>query len=149
MKSLNINTGAIRLAINEDENRVIEFNPYDINFVGNFYKLLEDFEIKEREFLKRLEEIEKNKKKTSFGVPANIPEGLALLEDIFDYLKEQIDLIFGKGTSEKAFGDANTLNMFEQFFDGITPYVQNARSGMINEYTGKRRHGGSSGNILR
>ena len=149
MKSLNIDTGAIRIAINDDKDRVIEFNPQDLSFMNNFYKLLESFAAKEKEFFNRLKEIEENEELTEFGVPANFPEGMVLLEEISEYLKGQIDLVFGQGTSQKAFGDANTLNMFEQFFNGIAPYVQAARAGKVNKYTGKRKHGGSSGKILR
>ena len=43
-------------------------------------------------------------------------------------------MVFGAGTSEKAFGEAQTLNMFEQFFDGITPYIQGARGQKVSKY---------------
>jgi hypothetical protein len=49
MESLHINTGGIRLCINDDPNRVIEFNPQDLSFAERFYSLLSDFEGKEKE----------------------------------------------------------------------------------------------------
>jgi hypothetical protein len=53
-------------------------------------------------------------------------------------MRGQIDVLFGEGTSQKAFGNALELGMFEQFFSGITPFVQTVRKEKIAKYTNAR-----------
>lgn len=136
--NLNINTGGIRLTINEDPNRVIEFNPDDIAFVENFYSLISEFEDKEVEFKKKAKELEKNTELDSYGIPKNTKGAIALMREVCDYFRGKIDSVFGDGTSNTAFGKANTIEMFAEFFEGITPFIQKARTGKIEKYTGNR-----------
>jgi len=44
MQSLQIDTGEIRLAINDDPNRVIVLRPNDAIFAEKFYKMLGNFQ---------------------------------------------------------------------------------------------------------
>ncbi len=134
MDSIQINNGLKRIAVNGDENRVIEFNPEDIVFVEKFYGLIKEFEQKEVEFRQRADEINAVEGVDEYGIPVNTAENIKLVIDLCQYLRVQIDKVFGTGTSQKAFGDANTLNMFEQFFEGITPFIQGARSNKVNQY---------------
>lgn len=135
MSNININTGEIRLTINDDENRVIVFNPNDLEFVNNLYVLLADLENKEKEYKQKEAEIDKNTEVNPYGVPINLKEKLDLLKETCSYMREKIDTVFGEGTSQTVFGNVNTLDMFEQFFDGITPYIEKVRSAKINKYT--------------
>lgn len=134
MDSLQINTGIKRIAINDDENRVIEFNPEDIIFVEKFYGLIKEFEKKEVEFRKRSDEIGAITELDEYGIPVNTAESIQLVMDLCKYLRAQIDKVFGKDTSQKVFGDTMTLNMFEQFFTGIMPFVQSARKEKVSQY---------------
>ena len=43
MDSLNIAGKAVRLCIDNDESRVIEFYPTDVSFAENFYALAAEF----------------------------------------------------------------------------------------------------------
>lgn len=135
MNNISINTGEIRLTINDDEKRVIAFNPNDLEFVNNLYELLSDLEKKEKEYKNREAELDKNTGVNSYGIPINLKEKLELLKETCGYMREKIDTVFGVGTSQTVFGNANTLNMFEQFFEGITPYIEKVRSTKINKYT--------------
>lgn len=135
VETLRIDTGSIRLAINGDENRIIEFNPEDIVFVEKFYNLIKEFEVKEVEFREKAEKIaESQAELDGNGIPVNTLENIQLVRDLCDYLRDKIDAVFGAGTSAKAFEDAQTLNMFEQFFTGITPFVQKARGQKLEKY---------------
>lgn len=135
MSNININTGEIRLTINDDENRVITFNPNDLQFVDNLYNLLAELENKEKEYKSREAELDKNTEVNSYGIPVNLKKKLALLKETCGYMREKIDTVFGEGTSQRAFGSANTLDMFEQFFEGVTPYIQKVRDQKLNKYT--------------
>lgn len=141
MDSLRINTGGIRLCINDDPERVISFNPEDLSFVERFYALLGDFEEKEKEYKAKAEVLQPDEETDEFGIPKNFGSVLTLLHETCDFMREKIDSVFGSGTSQMAFGDANTLDMFEQFFTGITPFVQKSREKQVQKYTSKQKPG--------
>jgi hypothetical protein len=140
-ETLRIDSGLKRVAINGDPDRVIEFNPKDVLFMERFYELIREFETKEAEFSERAAQLEQDDAVDSYGLPANAAERIDLMKDICTFLRERIDRVFGSGTSEKAFGDALGLDMFEQFFTGITPFIETARSEKLVRYS---RHGKSS-----
>jgi len=134
MPNLNINSGEIKLTVNDDENRVIRFNPNDIAFAEKFYSLISDFEEKEQDYDKRAKELDENKELDKYGIPKNTKEKLEFTREVCGYIKEQIDNVFGAGTSKAAFGDACEIEMFEQFFNGITPFVNKARTEKVKKY---------------
>lgn len=134
MNNININSGEIRLTINDDENRVIAFNPNDLEFVDRLYNLIADFEKKEKEYKLKEKEIDKNTEVDSYNIPINFKEKLELVKETCSYMREKIDFVFGEGTSQKVFGNTNTLDMFEQFFDGITPYIEKVRIQKVSKY---------------
>jgi hypothetical protein len=136
--SIRIETGVKRIAINDDPNRVIEFNPSDIAFAERFYKLLQNFEVKQAEYEKRAGELD-DQTLDEHGIPSNIGPGLAFLREVCEYLRGEIDHLFGPNTSQQVFGDALTLDMFEQFFVGITPFVQQTRQEKLARYTQSSR----------
>lgn len=134
MKSLNFNDGKIRLCINEDETRVISFSPEDITFVERLYSVFGKLEDKQKELEEKEKELSKNKEVDNFGFPLNIKEKISLTKETCSYMRQEIDSVFGEGTSQKVFGDTNTLDMFKQFFEGITPYIQKVREDKIKKY---------------
>lgn len=133
-QSIRIDTGEVRLLINDDESRVIAFNPNDISFLEAFFELLEDFEKKEKEFRNEERVLNANKDVDGHGLPKNIKGKIALNRKICRYMREKIDSVFGEGTSDTAFGTANTMDMFSQFFDGITPFIKSARDDKTSKY---------------
>jgi hypothetical protein len=134
MDSIRIDTGEKRIAINDDPERVIVFNPSDIVFAEKFYRVVGEFEAKQQEYISRSDEIEAVTDKDSNGLPANMEERLALLRETCEYIREKVDYVFGSGTSQTVFGDAMTLNMFEQFFSGIMPFIRSTRTEKIKQY---------------
>ena len=135
MNSISIQTGGISLKINDDDSRVISFNPNDLSFAERYYELLSNADQKIDEYSRREEELDKDQTVDAYGIPTNTAARLALLREACDYVKQEIDKVFGAGTSETAFGNAYVLDMFDQFFQGITPYIQKARAGKIAKYT--------------
>lgn len=138
MDSIQIDTGVKRIIVNDDPERVIVFNPSDVMFAEKFYQLIRDFEGKQAEFQKRAQDLDTDEL-DDLGIPANIKAGIDLLREMCEYLREKIDDLFGSGTSQAAFQNANTLEMFEQFFDGIMPFIQQARSAKIEKHTVTKR----------
>jgi len=126
--SLSITSGKVRLCINDDETRVIEFNPNDLAFTERYILLVDNFMQRRVDLTKQLDA------SPGDAIPVG---GLALLREAVDYFRSEIDETFGAGTSTKVFEDAYEIEMFKQFFDGIAPYVQRARAKKTGKYAKK------------
>lgn len=140
MENIQINDGTIRLTVNGDPNRVIAFDPTDIIFAEKFYKTFGEFETKLTEFQRRSQDLEAETERDDNDLPANMEARLALLHETCDFIREKIDNLFGKGTSQTAFGDALNLNCFSQFFDQIAPFFQKTRAAKLEPYISKARN---------
>jgi hypothetical protein len=141
MDSLRIDTGIKRVMINDDPSRVIEFSPEDVAFAEKFYSLIHAFEAKQVEYDRRSKAIDENKAIDASGLPSNVSDGLALLREVCEFMRAEIDALFGAGASQAAFGDARTLDMFVQFFDGITPFIKSARDEKVRRYLNDQNSG--------
>jgi hypothetical protein len=140
--SITIDDGVKRVCINGDPARVISFNPSDVVFAEKFYALMTDFRAKQIDYerrAKKLDEIAKTLDES--GLPVNMSDGLAFLREICEYLRVKIDGLFGSGSSQIIFGDAMTLDMFAQFFAGITPFFENAREEKMLKYLNQKNAG--------
>jgi len=136
LPSLKIDSGLIRLAINDDPGRVIAFNPKDVIFAEKFYNLIKKFEIRQAEFEAKAKELDAKDEVDSFGILVNTGERLAFLKDICQFVRDEIDGVFGEGTSQTVFGDAIGLDMFGQFFDLYRfPHVKNKNFSSLTHKT--------------
>jgi hypothetical protein len=133
--SIRIDTGVKRVAINDDPNRIIEFNPKDVVFAERFYGLIGEFKSAEKDFVSRAEALDAVKEIDELGLPVNAGERIKLLREVCEWAREKIDQVFGEGTSQKAFGDAIGLDLFSQFFEGITPFIEGARGDQVQKYS--------------
>lgn len=128
MESLQVRTGQISLQIlddNGDPRGVFKFVPTDIESAKQMMKLQEELHDKIDDFDKRVEEAQSADAKVE------------ILSEVVDYFETQIDNIFGAGSSKILFGDAKTLSMFQDFFEGITPYYQKASKQRVAKYKKK------------
>lgn len=136
-QSLTIDTGVIRLAINNDESRVIAFNPNDTIFAEKFYKMLGTLQSRFTEYRKQAEVVESKQETDANGIPLNTGERIELMKEICLFARGQIDELFGAGTSQKVFEDTLSIETIIQFFDGVKPFVQSARADKVAKYTNK------------
>lgn len=130
MDGLNIAGENVRLCIDNDETRVIEFYPTDVAFAENFYALAAEFETRRRDIQARAAEIAK-------GGGTRLEKSraaLALTREAFTALREGIDRTFGAGTAQTVFGDRDSLDMAARFFRGVTPYIRRARQKELDRY---------------
>lgn len=141
MESLRIDTGVKRVMINDDPNRVIVFNPSDVAFAERFYGLMREFGEKRHEYDRRANALGEVDGMDAAGLPENMGDYLALLREICEYLHGQIDFLFGAGTSLKVFEGALSLDAIQQFLEGITPFVQAARSEKMTHYLNNKLGG--------
>lgn len=147
MDSIRIDTGIKRIAINDDPDRVIAFNPQDISFAERFYELMRNFEDKQNEYMARAEELDQGTETDTNGLPVNLGDRIAFMRDICEYYHAQIDSLFGDGTALKVFDGALGLDMIKQFFEGITPFIQHARQEKISKYQPKKK--GRSAKVMK
>lgn len=129
MKQLQINTGLISIDILDDDGEsrgVFKFNPLDIKSGRKIADLIEEFKTKSAEYSERAKSVK-------------TPEdNIRLLDEIVDYFKASLDGVYGSGTSTILFGNASTLEMFDYFFAGITPYYQKASKKRIEDFKAKK-----------
>ena len=124
METLTIQDTRVRMAVNGDPQRVIEFDPEDVAFAAGFYRLAENFGEKEKEYRAR-----------ALALEEGDPQGaVALMGEMCGWLREQIDRLFGEGTCEKAFGERNSLRLYQQFFEGVVPHIKAAREQKLASY---------------
>lgn len=125
MDSLKINTGKVRLQIlDEDGNQrgIFTFNPSDIESAKRIIEIQKDFEMKNVEFQKRINAAE------------TMEEKITILDELVTYFKKVIDDCFGEGSSQVLFGNDKSVEMFYDFFDGITPYYEKASKERMAKY---------------
>ena len=139
MDSIRIDNGEKRICVNDDPSRVIVFNPSDIVFAEKFYNLIGNFETRLTEYQGRSADIDADKSTDGNGLPANLGQRMALLREACQYIRDQIDVLFGEGTSQKVFEDVVAIELFPQFFEQITPFIQSARNDKIKKYTGGKK----------
>lgn len=129
MESLQIRTGQISLNVLDDQGEsrgVFKFNPSDIESAKQVNLVQKEFEQREVEYQQRAEKCE------------TVEDKVALLEEVVDYMEQSIDRVFGQGSSKILFGDAKTLSMFDDFFNGIAPYYNKAAEERMAKYNKKK-----------
>jgi hypothetical protein len=147
MDEIVISTGKKRIAIKDDSGEVrgeISFNPTDTLFREKFYQLIGEFKAKIDELTEKSKELEKNTQVDENGLFVNTGDRIAFVRETCEYLREKIDHLFGDGTSQIAFGDSLSLELFPQFFEGIMPFVKESGNKAMEKYTGQ-----NSSNVMK
>jgi hypothetical protein len=133
MDSIRIDTGVKRIQIN-DGPEFISFNPSDILFMEKLTVLLGELQSKQEEMKAREAEFESVQELDANGIPVNAKARLAFMRETCQYMRAQIDDLFGEGTSQIVFGNTLNLDLFGQFFEGITPFIKVARAAKLEKY---------------
>lgn len=124
--SMKIVSSKKRIAINDDENRIVEINPGSVTERKKFY-----------ETSKRLEQRAKELKEEEQKLIAenNELKMLELSEKTFDEMSKEVDFLFGEGTAQKITQGEKELDMLVQFFEGLSPYFEEYNNRMTNRYS--------------
>lgn len=125
MEGMKISSSKIRLAINDDENRIVVINPGNNLMRQRYYEVFEQLEKKGKEM---------TKKAKSLDPKENVKELLKLEEETFDFIAKKIDEVFGEGTVEKITEGDKDLDLLVQFFEGITPYFKKYNNDKMSKY---------------
>ena len=110
MKNISIsNNDLIRLTINNDDSKVIEFDPTDFKFVKGLQDLRELFQ------------------------KANADN----ITEIFEKSDVIINKLFGAKATEYLFNNKWNITAYREFITQIVPFVKNKRDEIIAQYTNK------------
>lgn len=130
MSELYISTGAVKLDIIRDGENVgvFKFNPKDIGEAERFSEFSSSLNAKRVEYQEKAKALDEN------GTDV---ERVKFLADFIRELRNNLDNLYGTGTSQLVFGDALDIDMFFDFMEGIAPYYKKASSERTAKY---RKH---------
>jgi hypothetical protein len=124
MQSLKFEEGYKEFCINDDETRVIRFNPAD-------YGLIERFSEARKAIIKAVDDLEKDVNINSNGNPEDeLEEAAQLVKSINELIDTQINFIFDSDVAKIAFGNQSRIStvkgkfLFERFMDAVEPYIE-------------------------
>lgn len=132
MESIKIQSGTIKLAINEDPDRIVSFNPTSVSFVEKLQSLMSEVSKKEvilAEKLKKANEITDDNRR--------IKDTLSVYKELLDFTSGSVDDVFGKGTADVVLNGEDDLDLLFQFLEGVSLYVQEVRSRAVQKYIPK------------
>lgn len=126
MESINIElkSNKKRLCINGDENKVIEFNPEDMNTRRKFYNASQKIFEKQREFDIKVKALKEG----------DIESAFKLEEEAFTMMKEIIDDVFGSETTMKITDGDMDIFALCNFVVAIAPYFKEVTEKQKNKY---------------
>lgn len=125
---MKLSSGRITIPVERDGvlTGEISFDPQDVRFAESFYSMMEGLTERERAYAQS--------EGTAMG------ERLRLLGEICGWITEQVEQVFGEGSSGVLFGGHSSMELFRQFFEGVEPYITKART----KKTAKYREGGGT-----
>lgn len=142
MQNLRFDDGFKEFTVNGDKNRIVRFNPADINLLDRFDQAVKTIEIEQNK-LKEDIELKENGEAIEES-----EEALEVIRRANKLIKDQIDFIFDSKVSEVIFGNQSPMStvngrpLFERVFDAIKPILekeivseQEASQKRINKYT--------------
>lgn len=137
MKSLHIEDTSITLSIDDDESRLITFDPGDTAFVTRFYGLYD----KVRDVAQRVDGHNALARKCMKAAKTD-EERISVLQKhakfmndaTLDFYKD-IDSVFGEGTCKTVFGDTVSLAACTSFFQQLQQIITENRKGVIDKYS--------------
>ena len=141
MESINIkvDNGKKRFCLNDDENKIIEFNVEDIKTRKKFYDASEKVFKSQREFDIEYKKIVEDEKMEE---AEKVEKLFELEEATFNAMKEIIDDIFGAGVTDMITdGEVNTYAM-GNFLIAIAPYFKEVADKQMNKYTDNLKSAG-------
>ena len=128
----NNNDTLITLALNGDENNLLSFDPGDLNFRKGFYEIQKSIKIKEKEIDIKLKKIN----------PDDIKSQFDLEEELFNYMSNMIDKIFGQNSTKKICGNRRNPIIIANFLIAIAPYVKKFNEDAKNKYVNNLKNAG-------
>lgn len=125
---------------------LIKLDLTDMGLPAKLINIQQKIMEKEKDYQDKITEITSREDKTlESGITQNTLDCLNALNDVCNELRVEVDKFLGKGVCQAIFGDINTINMFNDLFEAITPELEKAmkkgnmslegmRKGLIEKY---------------
>lgn len=144
--NINFNDGYKEYTINNDETKVIKFNPSDFNIIERVTQALKSIEKISEDM--QGQDFELNQDGTASEVTSDIEIAGKIVSECDKAIKSQIDYILGSEVSKVVFGEQSCLAsvggkpMYEGFLDAVIPIIkkdvdaeQKASQKRVEKYT--------------
>jgi hypothetical protein len=131
------NRNIVKIAIDGDEGKVIEFNPNDMLLRNRITEFMVNVQTKQDEMSKKAEALDVEQSADG-ALPANIKDVLAFNQEVADYFIGELDDIFGKGASAKLFGERSfDPDLMASFMAYVMDKIGNVSNAKIEQKLGK------------
>lgn len=134
MDKIRIGRQNVKVIEVNDEGECITLNFNDRGLVSRFYSLMEEYNKRQAEMMKRAEEID--------AMESESEKNKAFIEldlEIHKWLAKEVDGVFGEGTCRKVFGDiVPSVYCYTEFFEQISPFFKEFAAAHTNKYTASR-----------
>lgn len=128
----------VKIAIDGDESKVIEFNPNDMLLRNRITEFMVDVQTKQVEMEKKAESLDAGEQPADGALPANIKDVLAFNQEVADYFIGELDDIFGRGASAKLFGERSfDPGLMASFMAYVMDKIGNVSNAKIEQKLGK------------
>lgn len=129
MMEINFDTGMIELAVQGDPDRILRFNPANVDFQDSLFAMLDNATKKMKEF-ERIAKAHDLNASNMEPIEA-VKERLKIQRDIDNFIKCEIDGVFGSGASSMIFKEASPSAksssgqyVFMNFFESLLPIIK-------------------------
>lgn len=136
MKSIKFDDGIREIIINDDPNKVIKWNPTDVDFMARFYEFVTFVETLEKEKLPALrEQLDKQGNYLAGNMQSDDHTWLIVNEvrELGREINKKIDETFNANISEIAFSGSSPLSptstgnfLFVNFFSALMPVIESS-----------------------
>lgn len=149
MDKLQIASGKKRIQItdeNDKEKGVLEFNPSEMVFIEKYQTLMIGFQEKSIIIEKLLEDIKSRIGKGNFDEGGDETREVSksafeTIKELYDFFDNELNILFGEGTTAMLFSTPRDLGEYNQFLEGISPYIQEVRAKKVEKYASPRVKG--------
>lgn len=141
MERLQLKTNRVQIVIDDDPERVITFNPNDVQLRDRIYKLGKTIKSRQSEIEKRIQEFESLEGEDELGVPLKDIAAHNMMVELAEFIIKEIDATFGIGTSEKLYFDGFDFESTSNFMGLVSSKLQAVSQNKINQRLSKNAKG--------
>lgn len=133
MEKLQLKTKRVEVMIDDDPERVIIFNPNDVQLRARIYQLAKTTKNKELEIQEQIPKLDALEGEDELGIPLKDVAAQELMVELANFFITEIDATFGKGTSVKLFSDGFDFESMVVFIDFVTSKLREVSENKINQ----------------
>ncbi len=124
--NLSINDGKKKVILNDDENKVLIFNPNDLESRRKMYSVNEKILEYDKKFKEKIKTLKENK---------DVEKVFELEEEMHNFIKNLVDDVFGEGVADMITDKKTNPVALMNFFTAIMPYFLDKVENKRKKYT--------------